>query len=189
MFGDSDKDTVQGPFEVFRHTHSSHKEVEWDLKVNAKWVFIGDSNLCILSHHDMKEVEIHSYPGARFRQITTILEKISPNITVETVLLAIGLNTRQQHIKETTIKNLKGTLEAATQAFPWAKIFILLINFSSHLPSLEKENLKGLNRFILFVLTAIIFSVLSHRCLVHVMTTYTGHPPQPDWYWVIGTNS
>lgn len=112
------KDTAQGPIEVIKHPQSKVKEIEWDLEVNSKWVFIGDSNLGILTHHNMTNVEIHSYPGDRFRHITTILEKFTPDTAVEVVLSAIGLNTRQQRLTETTIKHLKSLLERAAQAFP-----------------------------------------------------------------------
>lgn len=75
------------------------------------------------------------------------MEKLVPpqDLVVEKVVLSFGINSRANKCRETTVKNLQGALRSAKRKFPYAEVWIPLVNFSEGLPEEEKENLQTLN--------------------------------------------
>lgn len=70
-------------------------------------VFIDDGNLSLVSQIPDPNVQIYSFPEATFRNVTHILQKLPPQPTVDTVVLAIGTHNREQHPERTAIKQLQ----------------------------------------------------------------------------------
>lgn len=134
-------------FRVRRHINTPRKMADWDLTVEKRWLIIGDSNLSRLPDFPIQDLQIESYPGANFRHAQSILEKtdVSLDVAVEKVVLAFGINSRAQLAKETSVKQLQGALRTAKRVFPFAEIWIPLVNFSSDLPSQEQTSLDCLN--------------------------------------------
>lgn len=132
-------------FTSTRHIRTDRKLLDWTLSVSKKWVIIGDSNLSRLPSHDIPHLQIDSYPGANFRHMAEVLSKAMVQLLVEKVVISCGINSRGQKVKETTIKQLQTALRTAKKRFPYAEIWIPLLNYSSDLPDQEKRNLKQLN--------------------------------------------
>lgn len=134
-------------FRPYRHQNTQRKLTDWSLSVHRKWLFIGDSNLCNLPDYFNKNLQVESFPGAHFRHAQALMEKLTPppDLIVEKIVLSFGINSRGNKSKETTIKNVQGALRSTKRKFPYAEIYIPLVNFSDVLPQEEKDNLQTLN--------------------------------------------
>ncbi|PWA28941.1 hypothetical protein CCH79_00019464 [Gambusia affinis] len=137
-------------FIVTKHPHTQRKCIDWNLVVRKKWLIIGDSNLSNLPPFFCKDLQIDSYPGAHFRHAQALVEKSRPvqGLVVEKVVLSFGINSRANKSRETTVKNLQGALRSTKRKFPYAQIWIPMVNYSSDLPEDERENLQILNEHI-----------------------------------------
>lgn len=131
-----------------RHINTKRKMMDWNLIIKKKCLIMGDSNLSRIPDFEMPDVQIDSYPGATFRHAEAILDRVSLNRDVTTLILAFGLNNRDQKIKQTAIKQIQRAVKMAKTRFPEAKIWIPLINFSRRLTLEEQVTLTELNRYI-----------------------------------------
>lgn len=151
----------QGSFELFSHSEpkrfkvhtnqdTSRKLIDWRLLVTKKWLIIGDSNLCRFPEFYCRDLQIESFPGAHFRHGQGLMEKtIAPSdLVVEKIILGFGINGRENKLKETTMKNVQGIIRSTKRKFPYAEIWVPLVNFSNALPQDEKNNLEALNGYI-----------------------------------------
>lgn len=136
------------PFGPTRHIRTDRKMVDWTLSVSKKWLIVGDSNLSRLPHHDCVHLQIDSYPGANFRHLGQVLDKAVVQLLVEKVVICGGISSRGQKVKETTVKQLQNALRTAKKRFPYAEIWIPLVNYSTNLPVQEQRNLIKLNAHI-----------------------------------------
>ncbi|XP_061667164.1 uncharacterized protein LOC133496045 [Syngnathoides biaculeatus] len=137
-------------FRVTRHANTQRKIRDWKLEVRKKHLVIGDSNLSSIPPHGNSDLQIDCYPGGHFRHGQALMEKawMTENVVVEKVILSFGINSRSNKCKETTIKNLQAAIRTAKKKFPYAEVWVPLINFSENLPEEEKENLTALNNHI-----------------------------------------
>lgn len=133
---------------VTRHVNSERKMIDWGLSVRHKWLIIGDSNLSRIPPYDIPDLQIDCYPGAGFRHAEALCKKATNSVAVEKVVLSFGLNHRSQKAKETAVRQLQAALRAAKRKFPFAEIWVPLINFSSTLARGEQQTLMVLNRHI-----------------------------------------
>ncbi|XP_078022163.1 uncharacterized protein LOC144462221 [Epinephelus lanceolatus] len=142
--------TPQRKFQVHRHINTQRKLTDWNLAVHRKRLIIGDSNLCRLPDYTDADLQIDCFPGGHFRHAQALMEKTCPpsDVTVELIVLAFGLNSRANKSKETTVKNVQGAIRSTKKRFPYAKIWIPLVNFSTELPQEEQENLHTLNEYL-----------------------------------------
>lgn len=131
-----------------RHMSTNRKMADWRLGVRKKWLFIGDSNLARMPHFEHQDLQIDSYPGATFRHIEAVIKKTTAATDVEHVVLSLGINSRTQNAKDTTVKQMQAALRAAKQTFPAAQIWVPVINFSGSLLPKERSNLNTLNAHI-----------------------------------------
>ncbi|KAK2820086.1 hypothetical protein Q5P01_023045 [Channa striata] len=146
--GDHASTPKTGIFKPIRHIHTDRKLVDWALSVTKKWVIIGDCNLARIPRHGIPDLQIDSYPGETFRHAEAIMAKVTGQTMVEKLVLAFGLNSRAQKAKETAVKQLQAAVRMAKKQFPYAQIWIPLVNFSSSLPREEQETLMTLNAHI-----------------------------------------
>lgn len=128
-----------------RHIRTDRKMVDWTVSVSKKWLFIGDSNLSRLPHHGFADLQIDSFPGATFRHLGAVLLKAVVQVRVEKVLISCGLNSRGQKFKETTLKQLQTAIRMVKRRFPFAEIWVPLLNYSTALPESDQRNLIKLN--------------------------------------------
>lgn len=138
-------------FRVKHHPNTQRKLTEWSLEVEKKWLIMGDSNVCRFPDFLNSNLQVDGFPGAHFRHAQALMEKTipPPDLVVEKIVLSFGINSRASKSKETTVKNLQGALRSAKRRFPYAEIWIPLINFSPNLPIEEKENLQTLNEHLI----------------------------------------
>ncbi|KAM7388841.1 hypothetical protein PAMP_024988 [Pampus punctatissimus] len=134
-------------YRVFRHDNTQRKLTDWHLDVEKKWLIIGDSNLSSFPDFFNKDLQVDCFPGAHFRHAQALMEKTTPrqDLVVEKIILSFGINSRANKSKETTIKSVQGALRSAKRQFPYAEIWIPLVNFSTDLPQDEQDNLLILN--------------------------------------------
>lgn len=132
-------------FAPTRHIRTDRKMVDWTVSVSKKWLFIGDSNLSRLPHHGFADLQIDSFPGATFRHLGAVLLKAVVQVRVEKVLISCGLNSRGQKFKETTLKQVQTAIRMVKRRFPYAEIWVPLLNYSTALPESEQRNLIALN--------------------------------------------
>ena len=130
---------------VTRHVNSERKMIDWGLSVRRKWLIIGDSNLSRMPPYDISDLQIDCYPGANFRHAEALMKKATSSVTVEKVVLSFGINHRNQKARETSVKQLQGAVRAARRKFPYAEVWVPLINFSSSLARDEQRTLRTLN--------------------------------------------
>ncbi|KAL3995683.1 immunoglobulin superfamily member 9B [Sarotherodon galilaeus] len=135
-------------YSVKRHIHTERKMIDWGLSIRKKWVFLGDSNLARFPAHVLPDLQIDSFPGANFRHAQALVRKATIHSNVEKVVLAFGLNNKNQGAKETAIKQMLGAVRAAKNRFPFSEIWIPLINFSSGLSREEIQTLTTMNAYI-----------------------------------------
>jgi len=144
--------TQPGPrrYRVRRHPNSQRKLTDWYLEAERKWLIIGDSNLCNFPEFFNKDLQIDSFPGAHFRHAQALMEKTEPHqdLVVEKIILSFGINSRANKSKETTIKTVQAALRATKRKFPYADIWIPLVNYSTQLPTEEQDNLQILNEHV-----------------------------------------
>lgn len=132
-------------FRPVKHLSTSRKMINWSLSVRKPICVLGDSNLSRITEHTFSDVQIDSYPGATFRHAENFISKAVLHTQVRTVILAFGINHRNQKCKETAVKQMQRALKAATIKFPDAAIWIPLINFSRSLKTDEQTVLNNLN--------------------------------------------
>lgn len=135
-------------YRVKRHINTERKMIDWGMSVGKKWLIIGDSNLSRFPGYSIPDLQIESYPGANFRHAQALMAKSSSHVTVEKVVLSFGLNCRGQRAKETSIKQMQAAVRTAKKRFPYAEIWIPMINYSTSLSSAEQINLQILNAHI-----------------------------------------
>lgn len=151
LFDDEHTDEdLKGPrhtYRVTQHPHTSRKATEWELKVDKKWLIMGDSNLSVISNHNCPDLQIDSYPGATFRHAQTLIEKSIPieGVTVEKIIMVFGINCRTYKVMETIFKQVQMAVRAANRIFPDAEIYVQQTNFNKLLPIEERDNLMTLN--------------------------------------------
>lgn len=143
-------DFTRGRFQPRRHMNTQRKLTDWSLIVEKKWVLMGDSNLSRLPDHSCEDLQIEAFPGGHFRHAQALIEKTCPprDMVVEKIILSFGINSRENKSKETTIKNLQAAVRSAKKKFPYAEIWIPLVNYSTNLPMEEQLNLQTLNEHI-----------------------------------------
>lgn len=132
---------------VTRHRTTTNKMVDWNLDVTKKWLFLGDSNLSRCPDFTNQDLQVDSFPGANFRHAESIIRRagVQPGLVVEKVVLSMGINSRKNRPKETTIKNLQAAVRAIKNRFPYTQFWIVLTNFSPNLHQVEKQNLQTVN--------------------------------------------
>ena len=124
------------------------KVLDWNIVVGKPVAFLGDSNVNRIppSHHT--HIQIDSYPGATFHHMTKVFEKAEVHPRVETVILSVGINCKDNDTDQTSYRQLSRMHKEAQLTFPNATIHIPLINFSQFLTTAQKKNLTLLNQYI-----------------------------------------
>lgn len=133
---------------VIKHPHTNRKLKSWDLSIRKKTLIMGDSNVARIGTFSQEDVQIDSYPGANFLHAESLLKKARAHCAVNNIILSFGINSRSAKIKETVTKQIQRALKAARDKFPFARVLIPMINFSTALPHKEQTTLDNINRHI-----------------------------------------
>lgn len=140
--------TLNTTYRPIRHINTTRKMVDWSFSVRKKWVILGDSNLSRIPAYDIPDLQMDSFPGGTFLHAEKLIRKATISVTVEKLVLAFGINHREQKVKETAVKQLQRAIKAAKDHFPHAEIWVPIINFSRSIPLQQQEALETLNRYI-----------------------------------------
>lgn len=138
-----------------RHQNTTTKNKLWCLpEIREKILIIGDSNLTKITQSPLPNIQIESYPGAKFNHIQTILDRAKNFKSCkipEHVILSVGINNRNQNIYNTAIPNLKTLLAKAQRVFPNSKLHIAQINHSQKMSREECCQLSIINDYLVKV--------------------------------------
>ncbi|KAF3844514.1 hypothetical protein F7725_007677, partial [Dissostichus mawsoni] len=114
-----------------------------------KTIILGHSNLSRTPSFSHPNLQIDSFPGAKFHHITAILNKLSPCHNTTQVIVSIGLNNGLSETSLTTsTKQLQAMWKQTTTTFPNATIYIPIINFSDLLNPQQQTLLTTINNTI-----------------------------------------
>lgn len=150
--------------------------MEWKLTVRKKWLIIGDSNLSRIPPFKIPHLQVESYPGATFRHMETVINKITVATEVEHVIVSLGINSRAQNAKDTVIKHMQAALRAVKEKFPLAQIWVPELNFSGMLPTKKQTQLTILNSHI--------SANLKH---IPALARYEFHTESDNIHWTVDT--
>ncbi|MGH0186679.1 UNVERIFIED_CONTAM: hypothetical protein FKN15_022275 [Acipenser sinensis] len=76
------------------------KNIDWSLQTNKNILIIGDSNLHRIPDHTQSQIQIESYPGAKFLHAANHLDKAKTDRGVTKVILSFGINNKDQKVKD-----------------------------------------------------------------------------------------
>lgn len=138
-------------FRVNRHQNTQKKLTDWNFSAQKKWLIVGDSTLCSFPAFYCKDLQVESFPGGHFRHGQALMEKTTApsSLVVEKIILGFGINGRGNKLRETTMKYVQGIMRSTKRKFPYAEIWVPLVNYSDALPEEEKDNLEALNNYII----------------------------------------
>ena len=131
------------------HIYGANEKNSWTLPAcESKIVILGDSNLCKVTNIEGNApVEMHSYSGAKPCHFERLLDGSTTCTHPSSVILSIGINSRDNKV-QTTKTQMKKIAQSATTMFPNSKIFIPQINISPLLSKTQTSNLEAFNKYI-----------------------------------------
>ena len=131
-----------------RHEHFNDKFKNWKLSVQRPILVLGDSNTSRLPKCNHKNVQVDSYPGARFCHALHILENTKRTDHVLKVILSFGINDKNAMVGGQVKRELGAIFKVAKERFPNAEVVMPLISFSKHLPNKCQRTLSHINTLI-----------------------------------------
>lgn len=132
-----------------RHDHRGNKTQNWNLTPKRPIIIMGDSNLSRFPPIQDDRIQVDCYPGADLSQAIYLLRNKTPTTTeTQIVILSFGLNNKHQTQITNLRKDVLRLLSTAKTTFPFAKILIPLINFSTELEPGICKNIRNLNQII-----------------------------------------
>ncbi|KAL2076567.1 hypothetical protein ACEWY4_027763 [Coilia grayii] len=91
-------------------------------------------------------IQVDAYPGAKITHATHILQHKTPTSpTTQKVILSFGINNREDTNLSNLETNIKTLVAKAQLAFPNARIYVPLLNFSNRLPLKMKKTIQFIN--------------------------------------------
>lgn len=131
-----------------RHINTSSKLTDWSLILTKKLVIIGDSNVARLPTHNYPELQIDSFPGAKWQHAANLLNGATIVEEPQKIILSFGLNNRQQRFKINALAEMQKARTAAAARLPNTEVLIPIINYSPDLPPEEQEMIEHINSHI-----------------------------------------
>lgn len=128
-----------------RHVNTTRKLFDWNLTLRKRFVIIGDSNLHRFPPFQYPDLQVDSFPGAKWQHAGNLIEKASIVVKPEKIILSFGLNNRRQRYRMTAITEIQRAYRAVQQRLPDTELFCPLINFSRTLPMEEQLMLEHIN--------------------------------------------
>nr|XP_023668731.1 uncharacterized protein LOC111844469 [Paramormyrops kingsleyae] len=129
-----------------RHEHGGNKTLNWSLTPTRPILIIGDSNLARLLLIQDKRIQVDCYLGANMAHATHLLrQKTRTSIDTQTVVLSFGINDRDITNPTLMEQRLKRLINTAQITFPFADIFVPLINYSTKFQPTTQRNIKTWN--------------------------------------------
>ena len=129
------------------------KKCRWTLpEIKARCLVIGDSNLSRVSMCRVPNsvVQVCSFPGGNFHNIRRMLLEIQePHTNVDSLVLSIGINERQNDTKISSMPLFRRMIADARKAFPNAEIHMATLQWDvDRIPAWEASCLNLLQQLI-----------------------------------------
>ena len=103
--------------------------------------------LAAITYSPKEDIQIESFPGARFQHFTDMLKKDRAKKKVpKFIIFNVGLHDRRSNPVKTSCRNLMTMMTWERARFPTIKIYLTEINYSSLLPQAEHSNLNRINK-------------------------------------------
>lgn len=131
-----------------RHANTSSKLQDWSLTLTKKFVIIGDSNVARLPQHNYPDLQIDSFPGAKWQHAANLLTGATIVVEPHKIILSFGLNNRQQRFRINALAELQKARRAAAARLPNTVVLIPVINYSPTLPLEEQTMVDHINNHI-----------------------------------------
>ncbi len=131
-----------------RHINTTRKNQDWSLTLKNKYVIIGDSNVSKMRNFSYVNLQIDSFPGAKFQHAGNLIEKATIIVQPEMVIFSFGINNRTQRCVQNTTKEIQRTYKMARNRLPNARLYFPVINYSELLVWEERTHLDGVNEYI-----------------------------------------
>ncbi len=108
---------------VNRHINTTRKNQDWSLTLKNKYVIIGDSNVSKMRNFNYVNLQIDSFPGAKFQHAGNLIEKATITVQPEMVIFSFGINNRTQRCVQNTTKEIQRTYKMARNRLPNARLY------------------------------------------------------------------
>lgn len=132
----------------YRHINTDRKQIDWSLNLKKKYVIIGDSNVSRIPAFNIPDLQIDSFPGAKFQHAGNLVEKATIAMEPEVLLLSFGLNNRSQRCFTSTNKEIQRAYRVARARLPHTEIVVPMVNYCDLLPIDEQRYLEDINKYI-----------------------------------------
>lgn len=132
----------------YRHIRTDRKQTDWSLNLKRKFVIIGDSNVSRIPAFSIPDLQIDSFPGAKFQHAGNLIEKATIALEPEVLVLSFGINNRSQRCLTSTNREIQRAYRMARTRLPHTEVVMPLVNFADGLPIEEQRYLEAINRFI-----------------------------------------
>ena len=143
---------IKGCHPAMVRTHKTDKATKkswtWP-KTTKDTLIIGEENVSRITATPHQNVQLESFPGARFQHFTDMLKDKSFVVGGKcptNIILALGINDRSSDPQKTSIRNLKTMLTWIKNRYDSSNIFLTEINYSKLLPKAEQTNIDSINR-------------------------------------------
>ncbi len=80
----------------YRHINTDRKQTDWSLNLKKKFIILGDSNVSRIPAFHIPDLQIDSFPGAKFQHAGNLVEKATIALEPEILVMSFGLNNRSQ---------------------------------------------------------------------------------------------
>lgn len=140
----------QFPAQVSYHRENSQygKMTNWKIRsqTDSQTLVLGTSNLNRITHKPRKDMEIHSYAGARFDHMENMLAKMPVDQNPRRVVIALGINDSTTDRPLPEVKNhIRNTARLAKLRFPLSQIYMAEVNHSNTLQGKALHRTQEIN--------------------------------------------
>ncbi len=132
----------------YRHINTDRKQTDWSLNLKKKFIILGDSNVSRIPAFHIPDLQIDSFPGAKFQHAGNLVEKATIALEPEILVMSFGLNNRSQRCFSATSKEIHRAYRLARTRLPHTEIVVPVVNFCDQLPRDEQNLLLEINEYI-----------------------------------------
>lgn len=131
-----------------RHINTERKQIDWSLNLKKRYVIIGDSNVSRIPAFGIPDLQIDSFPGAKFQHAGNLVERATVALEPEILIMSFGINNRTQRCFTRASQEIHRAYRLARTRLPHTEILIPVINFSDLLAQEEQILLQEINEYI-----------------------------------------
>lgn len=111
-------DTPHSVGRTSHHVNTNRKHADWSLKLKQIYVIIGDSNVSRIPAFSVADLQIDSFPGAKFQHAGKLMERATVALEPKVLIFSFGINNKTQRCIVTTTKEIQRTYRMACSRLP-----------------------------------------------------------------------